>query len=386
MAGKKTIHGDGSIFERKDGRWCAKYKGRTVYAKSEKEARSKLKQLRVDDANGKVPPSRKKLSVYFWNWFDTFYCNNHTHQSCDSTENIFQNRVEPFLGDFRLCDVTTDDIQKLMNSLREEGYSYAYTRRAFIVLSELFKHAYVVEDLQKNPMDRITLLKKDKYKPAKKIVPLESSEVQLLEEVARRKNGRGNPLHRHGNVIVLMLNTGMRIGETRGLRWQDVDLENKVIHIRNSLVNYRCKDEDTSKTNGKKTMVELKSPKSFSGIRDIPLNAKAIEALREIKQYAQKHGYESEFVGCTAKGNPLGKDPIVETLERMARDAGIQKPVNPHLLRHTFATRILSNEVGVDLAVASKMLGHSRVSTTHNSYVHVLQEMEQQAVKLLEKL
>ncbi|MEM1484005.1 tyrosine-type recombinase/integrase [Oscillospiraceae bacterium PP1C4] len=120
--------------------------------------------------------------------------------------------------------------------------------------------------------------------------------------------------------------------------------------------------------------------------RHIPLNAKAVEALQSIQQYAHANGCNSEFVGCTSKGNPLGKDPIVETLERMTRNAGIERNINPHLLRHTFATRILSKDVGVDLAVASKMLGHSKVSTTHNSYVHVLQEQELQAVKLLEKL
>lgn len=259
-----------------------------------------------------------------------------------------------------MCDVTTDDIQKLLNKMCDSGYSYAYTRHVFIVLKELFKHAYNVEDIQKNPIDRVTLLKKDKYKPEREIVPLERHEVQLLEEVAERKNGRGNPLHRHGKVIVLMLNTGVRIGEMRGLRWQDVDLQNRVIHIRNSLVNVRDRNEDAEM----KTIIELKSPKSYSGIRDIPLNAKAVEALQAIQQYAQEHGYTSEFVGCTAKGNPLGKDPIVETLERMARDADIERNVNQHLLRHTFATRILSKDVGVDLAVASKMLGHSKVSTT----------------------
>ena len=70
----------------------------------------------------------------------------------------------------------------------------------------------------------------------------------------------------------------------------------------------------------------------------------------------------------------------------MAEDAEITKKVHLHMLRHTFASRALSPEIGVDVGTVAKWLGHSKIATTYNTYTHVLRSTENHAADLLEAL
>ncbi|MBC3939166.1 site-specific integrase [Anaerotruncus massiliensis (ex Liu et al. 2021)] len=380
MSTRKGRYGDGSISLRKDGRYICRYKGKSAYARTEAEAVNKLRELRRDVDSASQPPIRRKLDTYVKDWMETDRRKAWKPSTYATMETIYQIHIKEPLGDFQLGQIETKDIQRLLDETADKGLSYSTTKQVFVFLKDLFEYAFQVGDLQRNPVDRVRRPRKKDFAKPKQVEALEAAEVARLEEVAAKRNGQGNPLHRHGNLIIFMVHTGLRQGEMLGLKWEDVDFKNKVVHIVGNFVFYANPD----KSEGAPKMVgSLLDPKSISGERTIPLNQKAIAALR---QYEKDWGHISEFIAVSAKGKHLWHDMLTRTLQRMAEDAEITKKVHLHMLRHTFASRALSPEIGVDVGTVAKWLGHSKIATTYNTYTHVLRSTENHAADLLEAL
>lgn len=128
-------------------------------------------------------------------------------------------------------------------------------------------------------------------------------------------------------------------------------------------------------------MLEQKSAKTEAGIRDVPLCSKdltAIKAHRDI--YSPKSSY---YVFTSRNGKIVTPRNFAKALNVIYTCAGIAKS-GAHILRHTFASMLF--EMGVDIKIISKILGHSRVEITYNEYVHLIKAQETSAVSLLDKL
>ncbi len=380
MSTRKGRYGDGSITFRKDGRYCARYKGRCVYARTETEAVSKLRELRNVINMQICPPIRRKLDTYFRSWLETDRRKVWKPSTYDTMKNVYRLQIKSALGDFQLGQIETKDIQRLLDQEPEEGFSYTTAKHVFVILNSLFLYAFEVGDLPRNPMDRVRRPRKKEFEKQKQVEILEPGEVAALEEVAAKRNGSGSSLYRHGNLIILAVMTGLRRGELLGLKWENIDFKNGMLHVVGNWVIHSNPDKSD---NASKLVGELLDPKSTKGERTIPLNSKALAAL---KQYEADWGHISEFVAVTANGKQIHPKELTETLKKMAKNAEIQKDVHLHMLRHTFASRVLSPEIGLDVATVSKWLGHSKITTTYNTYVHVLRSTENHAADLLEKL
>jgi integrase len=158
----------------------------------------------------------------------------------------------------------------------------------------------------------------------------------------------------------LAAETGMRAGELCGLRVCDVDLNRRVVRIREAV--WRG---------------GVQSPKTPNAIREIPIPPEIVDALRE------HIGHRTEnFVFITKNGTPWNADLVLK--RHLRRKLGVTNG-NLHMFRHTFATRQLHAEVPI--SVVSKILGHSSISTTLNIYAHVLAEhieqFERQRARIL---
>ena len=128
---------------------------------------------------------------------------------------------------------------------------------------------------------------------------------------------------------------GLRLSEVRNLRWQDIDFERKLIHVK------QAKRE-------KERVVFLH------------------ERLKELlKEYGIK---QSGFVLISERGNRYCERTIQQIVKNAARKAGIKKKVTPHTLRHSFATHLL--EAGADIRYIQQLLGHKSLRTTQ-IYTHV---------------
>lgn len=165
------------------------------------------------------------------------------------------------------------------------------------------------------------------------------------------------------NFFAVMLRTGMRNGEMRGLKYTDIDKKNKVIHVCRTLkyIEGQGYIEDTPKTRTSK--------------RDIPLTATTIQLLDNQKNY---WGFKVEkmdrYLFCNENGGPLSRERVQAEIERIIgriRAEGYQfERITPHIFRHTFATRAI--EEGMQPQVLKTILGHSSLAMTMDLYSHVL--------------
>jgi len=172
----------------------------------------------------------------------------------------------------------------------------------------------------------------------------------LLDECRKGDKYR----RRDGMIIELMYATGMRVSEAVKVRLEHVSLEENVIHV--------------EKGKGGKGRLVIMSDGVAQRLRDY-LDSARILIL---------NGAHSRWVFPTGKGRPVSREVVWGDLKKLGKDAGIEKNLYPHVLRHTCATHLLEN--GCDLLTVQALLGHADLSTTE-IYTHVLEERKREMFK-----
>lgn len=176
----------------------------------------------------------------------------------------------------------------------------------------------------------------------------------------------------------LAITTGMRLGELFGLKWDDLQWNRGVLHLQRQV----------QKVPGQGwSFVE---PKTASGRRTIKLGEGTLQALREhkahqdlIMQNAGPLWQEFGLVFTSSRGTPLDPSNLRIDFNRILKMAGLPK-IRIHDLRHTAASLLLNHNVSV--IVVSRMLGHSKPSTTLDIYGHLLSEMQWEAAETMDKI
>lgn len=383
----KRKYGEGSIYQRKDGRWVAKFKGegmtkpRVVYAKSEPEAKRKLRELKKDAAKGLVKSTSRRFGDYADQWLYTFKLHSVEDSSFDKYESAYLTHIKPAFGKMQLASIHSEQLQKLLVE-KSQTLSLTVVKIIYIILSEIFSYAHSEGDLSRNPMHNVKMPKKATFKPEREIVALESDEVRAVERIAEMKNKNGRPCIMQAHALVFLVHTGLRCGEFLALKWSDIDFESRIVTVNKNLSMVYDRDKDGVRIKHKKA--RIKCTKTASGNRFVPLNTKAIAALNSLKAVYREMDIVSDSVAVTRKGTTLSSDQLRRVLRRVLAYAGIDKPFTLHQLRHTFATQALN--AGIPITVVSKWLGHANISVTYNTYIHVLESAEAAAVELLEAI
>ena len=165
-------------------------------------------------------------------------------------------------------------------------------------------------------------------------------------------------------LVYTLLYTGMRISEALGLKYKDFDKE--VVHIRRQ----RYKGE-------------LKAPKANS-VRDIPLHSELKREFERHKEWhwgeMKKRKYKTEFVFTTQNGFPVDTRNLHRALSRYYDKIGVEHK-HTHAYRSTFCTQLC--KCGVQLEVASKLLGHKSIEVTAKHYALVQPKTQKDAIKKL---
>ena len=155
------------------------------------------------------------------------------------------------------------------------------------------------------------------------------------------------------SAIILMIETGLRVGVALALRWQDVQLTRKRIYVRNTVVRL---------ANKKQSFIQ-DSVKSESSRRTIPLTPEAIRLLERL--YERR---KNEWVFTNRDGERLSYEALRYQTRIACQEAGIEYR-GEHVFRHTFATNCYHK--GIDVKILSRLLGHADVSITYNLYIHL---------------
>lgn len=188
-------------------------------------------------------------------------------------------------------------------------------------------------------------------------------------------------------IFTVMVGTGMRVGEAVGLRWSDIDLDEGIIDVNHTLIYYR------HAVNG--CYCNVHSPKTASGVRQIPMLSLVKEAFLQEKQYQEENGIRctasvdgyTDFIFVNRFGDPQHQGTLNKALKRIIRDCNdeillegkkdflLLPHFSCHILRHSFTTRMC--EAGVNVKVIQETLGHADVSTTLNIYADASRELKQ---------
>lgn len=383
MVAERREKGTGTIYQRENGSWCGKLdigltpegkrKFKYFSGKSESEVKRKIREY--NKSGNKVEIKKISLGSYLEHWLKTYKYGSVKPSSYDALERTISNQIIPNIGSIQLQQVTSDDIQKLLIQLKEvDNYSFSIVKKTHDCLNAAFKHALINGDVEKNPMMLVKMPDKRLFE-TKQIRYFTPQECALIVEESSRQYSTGKPVYIYGDAYVLMLNTGIRIGEAIGLQKKDWDKAKNTLHIQRNIQSVMKRDEAGKRTRGKQLVCN--STKTYSGDRIIPLNINAIEAIQRL---CDAHP-DSEYVICSGNGDMIPPERLERTFYRLLKNIGIDQ-AGTHSLRHTFASLLFSN--GADIKTVSKLLGHASTQITLNIYVHLLGNIEHDTVSKLD--
>ena len=286
--------------------------------------------------------------------------------------------VEPDFGGMHIVDLKRSDVRAFYNHLADSQHVKVNTiDNIHTVLHQVLELGVEDDYLRYNPSDNaLKELKKAHNNDSGKRRALTIPEQELFEKYLS-KNGQ---YHRWYSIFVVMMWTGMRVGEITGLRWCDIDLEEETISVNHTLVYY---DKGGSERCG----FAVNTPKTKAGERIIPMLPKVKEAFIMEKEYQKECEITCEATvdGCTdfifvnRFGGVQHQGTLNKALRRIIRDCNYEILDNAkgkeavtlprfsnHSLRHTFTTRMC--EAGVNIKAMQDILGHADAETSMELY------------------
>lgn len=375
--------GSGTIEKKPNGKYLGKLRVSgydTFYytGKTEKEVQKKLNQFKSMTEREEIIPRKQTVNSYIKNWLMTVKKPTMKPASFDRLERTFEKQIENTrVGRSQLGTLTTLEIQTLLNSYART-LSYSTIKKVYGLLNNCFRYAVAVRDIPHNPVDGVFLPKEENLAiQTKTIQIMADSDLQRLEAAMNSTYSNGLPRYRYAAAYVLIANTGLRSGEALALTWDKVDFSSRTITISQNAS--RIKRRENEILAGSEQIIT--TTKTKSGIRKIPINEKALTALNQLKKAQKEQNIQTDFVIATSKGNMVVQNSFYRIFQNLQKTLGIT-PVTVHALRHTFASNLIN--AGVDVKVASQLLGHSSVKITYGTYVHTDLSQAFSAVKKLE--
>ncbi|MEU4218253.1 site-specific integrase [Actinoplanes sp. NPDC026623] len=292
------------------------------------------------------------VAQYLTSWLDTKSPNLKPNTVLRYRAYIDQDLI-PAIGAVRLERLTHEHVRQLIRQPVAAGRGHVTLARCITTLSSALNDAVKQRRLPHSPARYAGL-----PRPPRR--DLGCWTTRQAEGFLRYCHRVDDPL---ADLFELMICTGMRKGEVLGLHWTDVDLDNRVLFVRHTLVSI----------NNSRTM--LSDPKT-DGSRDwVALSHRAVDALR--RQRCRETTDPDGLVFTRADRQPQRPQYVLGRFRQLAAEAALPR-IRVHDLRHLAATIMLS--AGVPIAMVSKTLRHKNLATTVDIYGHLTQEVAQEAV------
>jgi integrase len=271
----------------------------------------------------------------------------------ETTESHLRAHIIPELGKVPLSQLDTRRVQEFVNKI-SAGRSGKMVENVLLTLTGILRHASKWDErIKPISISDLTMPPKEKAKPQF----LSGREIKKLIAASRGV---------FRTILMVLALTGMRINEVLGLRVEDVDFENRLIHVRKSAYNGT-----------------LGTPKSDASAADIPLSAKLAKALR--RHLASKHYRENPLgvLFANRRLRPFSDNKLREKHLRPLLKSLRMKQVGFHAIRHGVASELINS--GTPITVVRDQMRHSDVRVTLGIYGHVIGNAQRKAVDSLSK-
>ncbi len=355
-----------NIRKRKDGRWEGRYicdrsidgkaKYRSVYAKTYTEVRQLLAEAKGGAVVSKrLTPVIRTFGFAAEQWL-TACSLRLKHSTIVKYSALLTKHILPHFKNTSLIIITENTVAQFITSKSAE-LSSSTVHSLLSIIKSVLRYAQKQGWYGGTAIDLKVTAEKRRCVSSLTNDECRALEDFLLDNMDCTKLG-----------LYICLYTGLRIGELCALRWKNIDLEHKILHITSTIQRIRQIDNTDSKT----TLL-ITPPKSATSVRDIPIPLKLSEILK---------GYvRSDDCFLLSKTSiPVEPRTMQNRFKKYAHQLGLEYS-NPHVLRHTFATQCIA--LGFDAKTLSEILGHSRVEITLNRYVHSSDERKRTQMELL---
>lgn len=345
----------------KDGCWVDKYK--EFYGSSEKEAKNKyaayLKSVSSAFTNNQC------LGELIDTWVDTTFKNSNLAEGTKKLyENIYRNN-------FRSCDLASwqiNDIDSMMlqKYFNESDMKYSTKIHLLAFLKRFFKYADVTNLSQFNIAASIEILRPEdnciaEYKPV---------EIWNMRDVKKVISCTEGTYLRF--IVVLAVNTGLRIGEILALDYEDIT--HGQVYVTKQVM---C-------DNGS---IHLTKTKSRCSVRTIPVSDYVLGELEKHKKLHRKdmaeNGYITNHIFTTNTGNYLDRHNVTRYLDRIYKANNIERH-KFHCFRHTYGTNLANS--GYSLEETAALMGHASAETTRKYYIHISEDRKKNSAKAISEL
>ena len=370
---RKRGRSEGSIYQRKDGRWTAvasvgyrqgRRIRRHVYGKTRRQVQEKLTRILRDQQYGiEPPPANQTVRSFLTDWLETTAKPRLRPRTFSGYEKQIEAHIIPALGALRLHALSPQQVQAMLSGLQLKHLSPATIRGVRAVLRAALGDAMRWGLVGRNAAALA-------YGPR-----VRRPELKVFSTVQAQTFLEAIKGERLEAFFCTAIATGLRLGELLGLRWSDVDLGAGTLAVRQALQRV-----------GKH--LRFVEPKSKQSRRRVSVPVFAVRALKahrdqqaDERRLAASKWIETGLVFTSSLGTALDERNVRRTFKNVLRTANLPD-LRLHDLRHTTATLLLSQ--GVHPRIVMETLGHSQVSLTLDTYSHVLPSLQAEAAKRID--
>ena len=374
---RKRKAGDGTVRQRKDGRWEGRVvigyddngypKTKNVLAKTKKECVEKLQKLKEEC--GGLKPEKVRPEMPFGDWLTYWYENHSKPKIRPTTQETYESRIRlhiiPEIGSIPLNKLTQNDLQQFYGRLKKSGRK-RFTDKYGEGLSDRMVrmcHATCRSALEKAVQDGLI-----RVNPAIgcKLPPKKAREMQVLTREELQRFLIQAKFEDYYEVFLLDLATGLRRGELMALQWDDLNFKTGVLNVNKQVYDVRGR-------------LQISTPKTKSSIRKIVLPPAVVAVLREYKKTVDSRWM---FPSPVKEDCPITPGVVRRRLQFILAHAGC-KHVRFHDLRHSYAVAAI--RAGDDIKTVQGNLGHATAAFTLDVYGHVTDQMKRESADRMER-
>lgn len=337
-------------------------------------------------------PAEVSFSDYLDLWLAQYVTINLRHKTQASYKGIIENHIKPCLGHYKLNSLSPAILQEFANNLKIKGYSGRHIVNILSTVTNALN--YAIEPLQyikHNPMKLVKVPKVERA-PRQRIILKPENWEKIISRFPA-----GNKYH---IPLIIGFHTGLRISEVFALTWNDIDFDKKEIAVNKQIVKVK-KDNEKAKWcfGDTKTKSSVRTVKIGDTLLKILKSEKARQNENRLRygeyytfytlnkidektyEFVPNKEGEIKLICVDESGHFVTTDSFKYCSRVIHHELKID--FDFHSLRHTHATILVEN--GADIKNVQKRLGHEKIETTLQTYVHDTEEMAERSVDIFEK-